>query len=126
MLGVSQGKEAWHVFQPSESGSNVANNVPRRRPHVSFVVCPPLFPCDTERLARESRANHVRKSAILASGTGLHELTHVSEDRGDGQESVCDSGSEDALAVVVPFHIADALPTQKMMRSKQPAARAAE
>lgn len=76
-------------------------------------------------LTWESSRNHVRKSSVLASGTGLHELTHVAKDRGSGDESIGDALGEHALAVVVPLDVADGCPAEQM-RSEDSTARSCE
>jgi hypothetical protein len=91
-----------------------ANDLSRCGPHVAAVVCGLLLSCNTERLAREACANHVRKSSVLVSGTGLCELTHVAKDRGGRQESVTNSGGDDSLAVVVPFDVSDCGPAEQV------------
>jgi hypothetical protein len=90
----------------------VANNVPSCRPHISLVIGRKLPSCHAEGLAGKACCNHVRNASVLLGCTGLNELTHVSEDRGDGQVSVCDSGSDNALAVFVPLDIATGLPSK--------------
>lgn len=76
-------------------------------------------------LTGEACRNHVRKSSVLESGTGLHELTHVAKDRGGWQVSVSDSSGDDLLAVVVDLDIPDWSPAEQE-GSKQPAAGPAE
>jgi len=65
-----------------------------------------------EWLAWKPARNHVRNASILLGCTGLYELTHVSENGGAGEVSVCDSRGNDALAVFVPFDIATGFPSE--------------
>jgi hypothetical protein len=107
-------KDAWDVLQQHASGSNSANDSGGRGPHISLVVGSKSLSCDAVRLAGKACRNHVRKSSVLFSGTGLCELTHVAKDRGCGNESVPDASGNDALAVVVPFDVSDWSPAQQM------------
>jgi len=102
--------------------SNFANGIEGRWPHISFVICAAALAGLTEWLAWKTSCNHVRKSSVFASGTGLYELTHITKDRSAWDESVRDSCGEHALAVVVPFDIADWSPTEQV-RSEDSATR---
>jgi hypothetical protein len=73
-------KKSGHVLKVHTGGLDGVNNCHRGWPHVSAVFARLSLASDAERLAWEAPANHVDKSAILFSGTGLYELTHVSED----------------------------------------------
>jgi hypothetical protein len=109
---IATGNKSWHVLKQNGLRLYVANAVPCCWPHVAFVVGSSLLAGNGEWLAGKACCNHVRKSSVLPSGTGLHELTHVSEDWRGWQVSVCDSGGNNALAVFVPFDIANRLPTK--------------
>jgi hypothetical protein len=90
----------------------VANDFFSCGPHVPDVSPCELIACDGEWLAGKACANHVRNASVLLGCTGLCELTHISEDGGAVQVSVCDSGSNDALAVFVPLDVSDMRPPQ--------------
>jgi ribosomal protein L27 len=122
---VAAGNKSSHVFKQNGCRLYAANNVGGCGPHVAFVGIRELLSSDAEGLAGKACANHVCNSSVLLSCTGLCELTHVSKDRGAGQEAVCDALGNDALAVVVPFDIADVSPTEQS-GAEQPAACARE
>jgi hypothetical protein len=109
---VTAGNKSSNVFKENGFRPYCANDFNGFRPHVSVIVFCELSTCNAEWLAREACRNHICKSSVLFSCTGLNELTNVSEDWGGWQESVSDSSCDDALAVFVPFDIADRFPSK--------------
>jgi hypothetical protein len=132
----------------SQDGGASGGRIPRRKRPFDILKEYPSRPDDTDNLggltpevsvgalsascrgaverAGKSRRNHVRNSSVLASGTGLHELTHVSKDRGGVEEPVVDASSQHALAVVVSLDISAAAPPEQVMGGEQPSTRSAE
>jgi hypothetical protein len=104
---VSEGNKGSDVFQPRDRGSYSVNDAGCCIPHVTGVCRSEHVAGEAVGLAGKACANHVRNSSVLVGRTGLCELTHVSEDGGEVQVSVCDSGSNDALAVFVPLDVSD-------------------
>jgi hypothetical protein len=123
---IAAGNKSRDVLKQNGSRLYPANDLSGCWPHIAFVVGSSLLACDAERLAGETCANHVRNSSILVSGTGECELTHVSEDGRGWQVSIRDSGGKHALAVVIPFDVADAIPSEQVMGAEQSTACAAE
>jgi hypothetical protein len=111
---ITAGNKSRHVFKQNGSRLYSANDFTGCGPHVSLVICGSLLAGDGEGLAGKARCNHVRNASVLLGCTGLNELTHVSEDRSDGQVSVCNSGSDNALAIFVPLDIANWPPSEKV------------
>jgi hypothetical protein len=111
---VSRIKQTWDVLQERVSGSYEANTFERLRPLVPFVVLASFLSCNAEWLAGKACRNHIDKSLVLSSCTGLDEDVNVSEDWGFIEEAVLDSLREDFLAVLVPFDISHGLPTENL------------
>ena len=108
---VSGSKESCDVLQEQVFWSYCANDGFGCWPHVALVRFGKLLARNAEWLAGKACANHVRNASVLVGCTGLNELTHVSEDRGFVQVSVCDSRGNDSLAILVPLDVSDMLPS---------------
>jgi hypothetical protein len=111
-VDISAGNKSRDVLKLHGFRLYDANDFSGCGPHVSHIVVSSLLSCNAEGLAGKARTNHVRNASILFGCTGLNELTHVSEDWGVGEVSVCDSRGNNALAVFVPFDIATGFPSE--------------
>lgn len=113
------------ALQEYPAGPDLSNNLGDFRPEITVGTLPSAGRRAVE-LAREPSANHVRKSSVLSSCTGLHELTHVSEDRGSREEPVLDPLRDDSLTVLVDLDVPDRVPPEQVVGGEQSAAGAGE
>lgn len=124
-VDVSGNNDPWDIFQQALSGSNDANNVPRLRPHISFVFAAESLPAVAEGLAWESRSNDVNQPRICVGVPVTDECSDIAEDGGVLEHAVPDSGGDDSLTVVVELDIAYRPPAEQL-RPEKPTAGAAE
>tara|TARA_R110000824_G_scaffold227851_1_gene415696 strand:+ start:520 stop:732 length:213 start_codon:yes stop_codon:yes gene_type:complete len=70
-----------------------------------------LLACFAEWLAGKACCNHIDKSRVFFSGTGLDELVNVSKDWGCIEAAVFDPLGDDLLTVFFVFDITDMAPS---------------
>ncbi len=121
-IPCSRRQKTGYVFKECITGLDFFNDVECCWPHVSFIVRCVLFPCDGKWLAREACCNHICKSSVCSSCTGLYELTHIVKDWCFCKKSVLDSLGNNFLAVTVPLNVPDGVPPEQIVRGEQPAA----